>query len=508
MKNTYNIKYMLRMLVFSLLAIQFTSCSDFLEEAPVTESSDQTFWVNGEAANSAIAASYSELRKALNNGLSYFVHGDLPTDEFSKTSIYKLNWDYQALQEVTWGLAASATQSDRPMYRARDFSAFYATIKQANLCIKHIPEIPEDTFEEYDKNYNQYMGEAYFIRAFSYFYMTRVWGDVPIVSDSNPDEADLKDYARNDKDQVLLKVIDDCKTALKYLGWDYSNVDDKAVRANAGAAWALLAHAYAWAGNYSSAEIAANKVIEDGGYTYVDRNSYSNIYSGQSSESIFEIAQNSSTESAGYSVAHHLLRGKYLFTRKDNTQTIWTLDEDTFRETFFDDENDLRRINGFDNWTIEDNQGFWPNVLKFANISYTSPTSPLASNNIIVFRLAGITLLKAEALAAQNRFSEARMALNEVRNISGLEDSTVSDDDLFEAIIQERGRELFLEGHRFYDLVRLAREKQIYKFGSDNSDKIKPSDFLEGKSYWPIQPTLIETNPLLKQTEYWSALTL
>lgn len=500
MKKTYRIKYLQQIFTFGIATILFASCSDFLEEEPISQVSDETFWVNGTNANSSIVGGYAELRKALNSGLAYYSYGDLPTDIFSKERDIA---DYKEVMKVNWGVAVEAALTDNPMYKLRNFSLFYATIQQANLCLEHIPEIPKEKFDEYDVQYNQFMGEAYFIRAFSYFYMTRVWGDVPIVDETNSDKVDLKNYARSDKEDVLAKAISDCNTALTYLDWDYSDSEDKAVRANAGAAWSLLAHMYAWGGNYEACEKACEKVTEKAYYTYVDRNNYLDVFDGQSSESIFEISQNSENEArAGWysSLVWYLLRGEYLMPRKDEKQTLWPVDTLTLRQTLFNDANDLRRINGFDEFSDP-----WPIILKHSNITYTSPSSPLDINNIVVFRLAGITLLKAEAQAAQKKYGLARTTLNSVRSLADLANSEVTDEKLFEAIIEERGRELYMEGHRFYDLVRLAREKGVYKFGSDDSNKISKREFEEGKFYWPIQPTLIETNPLLIQTPYWQS---
>jgi hypothetical protein len=331
--------------------------------------------------------------------------------------------------------------------------------------------------------------------------MARVWGDVPIIDDNATDEVDLTDYARENEAKVLAKAIDDCETALGYLSWEYSNTDDRVVRANKGAVWALLAHIYAWQGDYESCENAAAMIMDEGYYSYVDRNNYLDLFEGQSTESIFEIAQNSETEANAASsggISNYLLRDDYLTTQED--VTLWPFDTLTLRQTLFNDPSDLRRVQGF--WEFSDE---YPVLLKYSNISYTSSDYALGLNNIVIFRLAGIALLQAEAQAAQGEYSLARATLNEIRDLSGLEQSDAFNDDLFEAIIDERGRELFMEGHRFYDLVRLAREKGIYKFGSSDSEKITESEFQEGKYYWPIQPSIIETNPLLIQTGYWQS---
>lgn len=499
MKTNYKIKYIPQLIALSFAVIFLNSCSDYLDEKPVSQPSNVTFWRNSTDANSAVAGGYAQLRKALNSGLSYYAHGDLGTDYFSTER--DLRSEFSDIMKFKLGISVPVTETWKPMYKARDFSIFYSAIKQADLCLKHIPEIPQEEFTDYDSQYKQFMGEAYFIRAFSYFYMARVWGNVPIVDSSNPDVVDTKNYKREDVAKVLIKATEDCQSAINLLSWNYSTDTDRVVRANAGAAWALLAHIYAWSGNYGACEMAAAKVIDSHFYNYIDRNNFLQIFDGQSSECIFEIAQNSQTEAQagdGQSLTNFLLRGDYLKTRVNEKETVWQFDLTTLKQTLFNDAKDLRRTKGFADFSSD-----WPILLKYSKVVYT--TSPLSINNIVVFRLADIALLQAEAQAAQAKYTESRATLNSIRKMAGLEDSTATNDQLFEAVIQERGRELFMEGHRFYDLVRLARLKKIYKFGDSSSNKITASQFESGKSYWPIQPTLIETNPLLTQTEFWKS---
>ena len=110
--------------------------------------------------------------------------------------------------------------------------------------------------------------------------------------------------------------------------------------------------------------------------------SYYAIFDGQSDESIFEIAQSEQTEGQGAfnaSLALYLLRGEYLTTRETEKETIWQFDLKTLQETLFNDPNDLRRQNGFDDFSDS-----WPILLKYTKIAYTSETSPISLNNIVV----------------------------------------------------------------------------------------------------------------------------
>jgi starch-binding outer membrane protein, SusD/RagB family len=259
-------------------------------------------------------------------------------------------------------------------------------------------------------------------------------------------------------------------------------------------------------------------VILKGNFTYVDRsnaNTYLSMFKGNSTEGIFEISQNANNEGAGGSsaygsiinnVAFRTLKAPYLATNLGNSH--FPLDRVTLSGLFPEDldSNDYRRKNGFAFWGTSD-----PITIKYSNILYTGAnnTSPISLNNIIIFRLADIKLLRAEAAAATGAFGDARIILNEVRNLafpSGLKRPfTGPDDKLFEAIFDERGRELFLEGHRFYDLVRLARKTNIIKFnGSQTIVRMDQNQFQQGKYYWPVDPILIQVNPAITQTPYWS----
>ena len=63
------VKYTRQIFVFCILGILLNSCSNFLDEEPISQVSDATFWETGDDANFAIAGAYSQLRKALNSGL-------------------------------------------------------------------------------------------------------------------------------------------------------------------------------------------------------------------------------------------------------------------------------------------------------------------------------------------------------------------------------------------------------------------------------------------------------
>ena len=235
------------------------------------------------------------------------------------------------------------------------------------------------------------------------------------------------------------------------------------------------------------------------------------MFRGNSSEGIFEISQNANNEGANVSnaygaiinnIAGRTLKAPYLLTLTGNS--LFTLDVGNLNTLFPNtrDSVDLRRRNGFDFWGTTD-----PICVKYSNILYTGPnnTAPLSLNNIIVFRLADIKLLKAEALAVAGNITGARAIVDEIRALAGLTTNATPPSNILEEVIQERGRELFLEGHRFYDLVRLARRTNIIRFnGTGTITRMTITDFNQGKYYWPVEPILISLNPRLTQTPFWA----
>lgn len=491
----------------------FASCKKFLERKPINQATDSNFWTNEAEAENGTAGSYALMRTALNEmGFSYYYYGDFATDQFA---VPPGGEDYVQLNTIQWNFFIPPTELHRAIIRLRRWDNFYRAIDQSNRCIKFISRIPLENFTSSNKAAakDALLGEAHFLRAFNYFYMSRVWGDVPMTLETIEDAAKAPHLPRTPQTEVLDQCIADLQMAISKLPWRPAG-PNRPIRAGRGTAYALLAHVYAWRGEYDKVIPAADSVIEKGGYSFVNRSnaaSYLSMFKGNSTEGIFEISQNTNNEGAGgnaaygaiiNNVAFRTLKAPYLATNTGVSH--FPLDRITLSAFFPEnaDSVDYRRKNGFAFWGTTD-----PITIKYSNILYTGPnqTSPLALNNIIIFRLADIKLLRAEALAATGNTGDARTALNEIRTLSNVSAYAGADADLFAAIIEERGRELFLEGHRFYDLVRLARKTGIIKFnGSSATPRMDDAQFQAGKHYWPVDPILIQINPLLGQTPYWA----
>ncbi|WP_257666385.1 RagB/SusD family nutrient uptake outer membrane protein [Parapedobacter tibetensis] len=473
-----------------------SSCSDFLDLEPQSYPIDDSFWKTEADANSAVTATYALLRQALNysDGMTHYAYGDLPSDEFSTVTA----WPYSFVANMTWSLAVPASETWNPMLRLRRYDLFYRVIDQANRVLHYVAEMPADAFSSEEVR-GRYLGEAYYMRAFTYFYMARVWGGVPLVTRS-VNVVDAEDFPAATTSQILAQCLSDIEAASGLLSWGYASARDRAIRANLGALYALAAHVYAWQGDYASCATAANMVAQQGNYTYVSRDSasYHGIYKGQSTEGIFEVSQNAANEGTIQGIGNFTLMAPYLRGRTGLPGLV--ISHTRMGELYGDDDLRLRSVF---NRTLSTEAVI---CTKYANVTYTNETGSaiaIFKNNIIIFRYADIRLLEAEALAATGNESAAVIILNEVREKAGL-DVWDNSGDLFEAIIEERGRELFLEGHRFFDLVRLARYNGTMKFGA----KMTSSQFEAGKHYWPFDPSLLSLNKQLRQTPYWSTVNM
>lgn len=490
MKRIKLILYIIGLLVF------MTSCKGFLDLEPKSEATDENFWKTQEEANSAVAGMYALLRSALNGGygIAHYAYGDMASDEIGSSNTYP----YNHVVNMNWSLSLASSNTTDAMYLLRRYDNFYKVIDQANRVIKYVNNMDNSVFDNV-KTKNYFIGEAYYVRAFTYFYIGRIWGGVPIFT-----EAVAPIYAENQAaaspTQVMEQSLRDVQEAKKLLDWKNLVNADFAVRANKGAAFALEAHIGAWTGNYNSTIAAADSIIDSENYFYVSRDSipYKNIYNGKSSEGIFEISQSANNEGTSVGIGDYTLATpKYhrLHVSPKLTVTKSRIDE------LFNDRTDKRRKFTMDT-TV--NSSF---VIcnKYSNLTYPEEGNnavPVFKNNIIIFRFSDIKLLKAEALAATGKFVEAQTVLDEVRMMSGL-GTWSGTGSLIKAIFDERARELFLEGHRYYDMVRLYKHHGIYEF---LSTRMSQEQFQRSKYMWPYDPSMLNQNPLLAQTPYWATV--
>src|SRR5690242_1997456 len=148
-------------LLLTLLAA--TGCKKYLDQQPISSLSTESFWKTSDDAKLGVAAIYDGVQKALSGNGSYTDWGDARSDNFT----------YGGTGENQINVSVNGLTSLTP---AASWSNVYLTIGRANTAIKYLPNI--STLSAVQRN--DYLAQAYGIRAYMYFYAIRVWGGVPV----------------------------------------------------------------------------------------------------------------------------------------------------------------------------------------------------------------------------------------------------------------------------------------------------------------------------------------
>ncbi|WP_195485683.1 RagB/SusD family nutrient uptake outer membrane protein [Parabacteroides johnsonii] len=488
MKLKYNL------IAIALLGFSFSSCSDFLEQNPQTDLSENDFYKTADDILSAVNGAYSSLQEGDIYG-NWYVFGEIPSD----------NTRNQLSGSVTTQNEFDQFYIDTQNSMIASFwKAAYKVINRTNTVLGRI-----DGIEINAELANRYKLECKFIRALMYFNLVRVYGDVPLVL-KEISISESYDILREPKENVYNQIIADLKEA-QGLPVSYSTAEDG--RATQGAAKALLADVYMTLHKYAEAETILAEIINSGRYSLLENtpgslniDGYKNVFSPvnhNSKEGIFEIqflkggygegsnyANNFAPENSGTNVVAVGGTGGNNIPEMD----IYNAYE----------EGDLRRdfsmsLGYYDN--RKNNE--WVEsryVCKFMDVPYQNND---ASNNYPVIRYADVILMYAEALNQNGKTAEACKYLNMTRRRGfGYQTTETSPVDLqttdkaqFALMVeQERRVELAFENHRWFDLIRTGRAVEVMKS--------KGFSLNETNLICPIPQKQIDVNPKLTQNDY------
>src|ERR1700754_5135554 len=157
-----------------LLVLSTSSCKKILEQEPKNSTYLQAYWKSAADCRSAIAGDYSLLRAALAyKQNSYYMYGDAVAQNY-----FTIQYNGDGLEPIQTG-DFSGTYNVTSL---GNWSRFYKIISMSNLILKEVPGIPDNALEDGEADpqtfRNGILGQALFIRAYAYFMLTRVWGDV------------------------------------------------------------------------------------------------------------------------------------------------------------------------------------------------------------------------------------------------------------------------------------------------------------------------------------------
>lgn len=335
---------------------------------------------------------------------------------------------------------------------------------------------------------NQWLGECYFLRAFLYFNLVNIYGDVPLALTS--DFTVNSKLSRAPQSQVYEQIIADCRMAKSLLPVSYKDgfgtTSTYRVRPNQAVATALLAKAFLYAGRYDSAEVHATALIDNGAYKLETPDQ---TFVTESKETIWALATNNDEKTYEYSMYNNAMPATITPPEDPSSWTLVAMNP-ALVNSF--EANDQR----FTNWvrsTTVIASATTPSITYYFPNKYKSAT--VGAEKTVLLRLAEMYLIRAEARARQENTGGAQADLNLVRTRAGLPATTAgSRDELIRAVTAERRVELFTEsGNRFFDLKRTGTIDAVMTVAAQQ----KGTSWKSYMSLWPLNPDDIILNPNL-----------
>lgn len=435
-----------------LLALVAYSCSEDLDQTPISEQGSNNFYRNAEDFESAVNGIYSTLQ-------SYPIY-QFYLSETRSDNLYAVSPTgvraYDPINAFDRSLATNAIVAD-------NWNTDFTGIFRANTVLDQLNQelVPDAaTFE-------RLMGEAKFLRAFFYFDLVRTYGKVPVFDRVYTPEETLE-IPRAPVEEVYDLILADLTEAVTLLPDAYSS--DQEGKVTSWAAKAILGQVYLTrsgptygiegpgldAGEYDLALSQFNDIINNGPFDFVD--DYAAIFdynNEHNAEIIFNIEYLSGGLGVGAEYPSLPVPDGYLRVNAvgfSNGETAKQVSTDLINSY---ESNDLRDDLDIQNGYSDQNGNFnpVPFYVKYLNLERAGQDRFDWGLNYPVVRYTDILTMKAEAIlmGANGTQAEVDAIVNQIRDRAGL--SAVAGADI-EVLLEVKRHEFAGESRRWYDLVR------------------------------------------------------
>lgn len=572
-------------------ALALSSCNDWLDLTPENSVTANDYWASESDVASAMTGIYSSWQNAANR---MFMHGEMRADNITFSG-YVLSSSVLAYQDVReFNITSTNTWVG--------WQPYYSCINNCNLLIANADKALGQDPSFSAQNCRIYKAQARVVRAFMYFYLIRVYKDVPYVTWPYSDDTIERDVAPTSQIAVLNSIINDVEAvqAEGDLPYSYNQIDNKYNKGQVTMYFlkALLADMYRWKGaletnmavsqeSYSKCKTLCDEIISSGQFAllktypvpaenygstvleeastaadsafYVQESNvivygdmFKEIYvEGNSGESIFELQSDNYTSNPFFDML--------ISPRREYAPNAAHLEDDIFPAT----RNDIARSAGWKDIRLGMNvRGNGINVYCWkyagtdADVSETIASAEENKKNILVYRLAEIYLMKAEALVQmawasgqdQELLLEAYRAAFKVRDRACAVESTDCEDfpvqqtfwkqlrndepielgrnsfscrNMEKFILEEENREMLFEGRRWFDVLRHAERNSqgtgsctggslnyllnmVVAATTTNKVAFLSRAYMKPEShYLPYPAQDVRTNALLKQKPFY-----
>ena len=254
----------LRFVALLVLALQLSSCNDFLDNDNefYHVATQEQQWNSLTDTRAALFGVYGLMRSALGENNTYWAVGDLRLGDFT----VRVRDDLQAIRDN------KLDESYPLIQQIANWRRFYKVVNAASVFVENAGKVLEKDDAYSETNYQYDVAQVRVLRALAYFYMVRMWGDVPLLKYSY-DNGTFPEVPRTDVEIVLKYVKDELKAVAPLLPELLGAASDKYYGGDADkwrgwllnrySAYAILAHVSAWEGNYVDVETYAGYVWDN-----------------------------------------------------------------------------------------------------------------------------------------------------------------------------------------------------------------------------------------------------
>ena len=531
--------------ILTLIAGMFllSSCMDeFLDIQPVSDLSTEKYWKTEDDVRTALNSAYGYIQTTYNYGFSSWYEGR--SDNWAPlSSTNTLGTTFNVL-----------TNQMGPS----NWTGWYSIINVANYSMHYVPLTP--IADEIKRKH--YIAEAYFLRAFAYFNIARIWGDAPLVIKPTLNVDNIEYPYKSSQAIILDQVRKDIDSAFVKADIDGTLSGSRTVdksKFSVAALYALATDYYMWMHEYQKAldySKPLNFFMNNTSIALNATTDYPKLFTPTDAISQTEniwllkwdyINQNNTVNNAVWSFMiptspSYTFSSWFYSGSPYKADLLPSLNKKTNNGWMFDVyyKGDKRKI-----FTLDTVAGGSSQATQYVIASAVSKTiwkynggikatsADQAKNYpVILYRYADVLLLRAEAYNRLGDLTNSLVELKKVRDRAGLLATNVKINEYFPGaginqtravadytadgpngmsnqleldILKERNIELLGEGKRWLDLMRTGRAMDImndyYDFALTITSTVKLNKYTDEKQlYWPVYYRNLNTNPNLDST--------
>lgn len=444
----------LKLIAIISLLISTTACNDWLSVLPENDQVADEYWQTKEDVEAVIASCYIKLRATVPQQI---VWGELRGNSIGLTGD-----NFNLYNISNWNIL--------PENDNCKWDNWYQIINYANMIIQYAPLVSDKDKSLSVAEANAYVAEAYYLRALSYFFLVRNFREVPLITEPYLNDDQDYEIPKAEEQQIWDQIVADLLEAEKNTKSFFSEPNEWASKGRA-TKWtvkATLADVYLWTKEYDAAIMKCNEVLSSGrfglipGSTIDNENNWFTIFSeGNTNEGIFELQWN-------YTLGQS---NNTLFNLFGNNESDYIISP-TLLNRFELSLDDIRALNA--TYTLDMSKGenrFWKYIGTTTGSNTTASemgitrTSQEKDQNWIIYRLADVYFMKAEALVMQGKYIAATEIIKKIQSrakVTNLAEPLSTEKEMLDLVLNQKALELAAEGKRWYDLLRVSRINDDY----------------------------------------------